>query len=106
MSTIPYGEIDAKIRPLVRTLNEHGFVTTASCQGGPGHGFLRPIVNVAPVGDLDETRKALCRFLVDGGAHAFSASTVSMHQDTVEPEPYSYVQLELWTFDSLQGFSF
>ena len=36
--------IDPLIRPAVKILNEHGFKTFESCQGGEGHAFLEPTI--------------------------------------------------------------
>jgi hypothetical protein len=36
--------IDALILPAVKILNEHGFKTFESCQGGNGHAFLEPTI--------------------------------------------------------------
>jgi hypothetical protein len=78
-------------------LNEAGFQTFSSCQGGPGHAFPRPTVQVRNPGqDIEDTRKALGAFLVEQGTKGFSVKTVAMHQQSVTPEPYSYVEVELW----------
>lgn len=37
-------DIDELILPAVKILNEHGFKTFESCQGGDGHAFLEPTV--------------------------------------------------------------
>jgi hypothetical protein len=89
--------MDPEIEPLVRLLNNGGFATIGSCQGGPGHEFSRPTVQVRRSGDLDETRKALCAFMLEHGVEGFTVKTVSMHQGASKPEPYSYVELELWS---------
>ena len=88
--------VDAGIAVFVRLLNESGFPTIGSCEGGAGHQFALPTVQVRRPGDLDETRKALCAFLLDRGIEGFSVKTVAMHQRTASPEPYSYVEVELW----------
>jgi hypothetical protein len=36
--------IDEGIKPAVDILNEHGFVTIESCQGGEGHAYFDPMV--------------------------------------------------------------
>lgn len=101
---IPYCELDAEIVPLVRLLNENGFTTTHSCQGSEGHSFKCPTVGVLSNGDLDETRKALCAFLLSKGAEGFTVKTVSMHQRSEIPESYSYVEVELWSYETLRYF--
>ena len=99
---IPYDEIDAGIVGVVRLINSGGFMTTASCEGGDGHRFLRPTVRVASQGDLDETRKALCCWLIENGARGFTASTVLLYQRSGTPEPYSYVEIEFWSQATLR----
>lgn len=90
--------IDPEISAFVELLNESGFPTIGSCQGGPSHQFARPTVQVRRPGeDFDETRKALCAFLLERGVEGFSVKTVAMHQRSVAPEAYSYVEVELWT---------
>jgi hypothetical protein len=37
-------QIDAKILPVVEVLNNHGFKTFESCEGGEGHCFPEPTV--------------------------------------------------------------
>lgn len=41
-----YEEIDPEIRELVRWLRDRGFNTTCSCQGGEGHSYARPTIEV------------------------------------------------------------
>lgn len=36
--------VDELIEPAVQVLNEHGFKTFESCQGGEGHAFFEPTV--------------------------------------------------------------
>lgn len=50
---------------------------------------------------MDETRKALCAFMLELGAESFSVKSVSMHQRTSDPESCSYLELELWSYDTL-----
>lgn len=56
-----YKRIDAKIRDLTRLLRDHGFNTTSSCQGGKGHNFERPIIQMEyygfVFGELDEVSR-------------------------------------------------
>jgi len=89
--------IDPGIRSFVELLNESGFPTIGSCQGGSGHQFARPTVQVRRHGDLDETRKALCTFLLERGIEGFSVKTVAIHQRSDVPEACSYVEVELWS---------
>lgn len=94
--TIPYCSIDKGIVETVRLLNEHGFKTTGSCEGGSGHRFPLPTVQIRPVGDIDKARKQLCQFLISQGLKSFTVKTVSMHQKSELAEPYSYVEVEFW----------
>lgn len=106
---VPYDEIDPGIVDLVRMLNENGFRTTGSCEGGArhsDHSFSLPTVQIAAHPDLDETRKSLCQFLIGRGAEGFSVKTVSMHQKSEMPEPYSYVEVEFWDHETLRYFVF
>ena len=43
MVNLPHN-IDEKILPAVRILNEHGFKTFESCEGGEGHVFNQPTI--------------------------------------------------------------
>ena len=89
--------IDPGVLPLVLMLNEAGFQTFNSCQGGPGHAFPRPTVQVRNPGqDVEDTREALGAFLVERGTTGFSVKTVAMRQQPATPEPYSHVEVELW----------
>lgn len=36
--------VDTEIRPVVKILNQHGFETFESCQGGDGHCYNEPTV--------------------------------------------------------------
>ncbi len=89
-------EIDPGIRRLVDLLNDVGFPTIGSCEGGEGHQFARPTVQVRPPGDLDNARKRLAEFLIKRGAQGFTLRTVCLHQKSAEPEEYSFVELEFW----------
>lgn len=50
--------LDERIRPIVRTLWEHGVETYESCQGGDGHAFTEPTVRFH--GDSGDGFRALC----------------------------------------------
>lgn len=43
MKNLPL-DIDPLILPAVKILNEHGFKTFESCQGGEGHAFFEPTI--------------------------------------------------------------
>ena len=102
---VPLCELDEQIAPLVHCLNAAGFKTIGSCQGGPGHAFSLPCVQIRNGRwSLDNTRRALCEWLLSRGVEGFTVRTVSMHQRSESPEPYSYVELELWDQRTLRYF--
>lgn len=103
---IPYDTIDPGIVGLVRLLNESGFSTIGSCEGGEGHTFSLPTIQIANRGTIAATRQELCTFLLSRGAHGFTISEVYMHQSSHDPEPYSYVEVELWSQDILRYLTF
>ena len=103
---VPYDDLDPKIAPLVRTLNENGFATIGSCEGSRGHSFNCPTVLIDVKGDLDAGRKHLCAFMMLRGAKGFTVKTCCYHQRSMTPEGCSHVELELWSFDCLKDFRF
>lgn len=46
-----YSSLDAGIRVAVRVLHAAGFETCQSCQGGPGHAYDHPTVDLIATGD-------------------------------------------------------
>lgn len=54
-----YQDLDAGIRFAVRVLHAHGFETCQSCQGGKGHAYDRPTVDMVAGGDDAEGFGAL-----------------------------------------------
>ena len=44
LEPINYNEIDEKILPLVKVLNNQGYITCFSCQGGNNHSYVHPTV--------------------------------------------------------------
>jgi hypothetical protein len=58
-----YQDVDPGIRPIVKLLNEAGFETFTSCQGGEGHSFFRPTVGIFVHGDYFEFREKFVEFL-------------------------------------------
>ena len=87
--------IDPGIRERVGLLLEAGFKTTASCEGGDGHAFRFPTVQVDGKGNLPAVRAQLIRWLQKRG----EAGSVSEHY-LVQPTRImdeSYVQIEWWT---------
>lgn len=107
MSEAPrYNEIDPGIVDVVRLLNDNGFQTIASCQGGEGHACEFPNVRIrlgiscgGTSYEYDNTRRRLCQFLLSKGFSGFSVKTVTAHQKTCLPEAYSFVEVEFWSTD-------
>jgi len=91
-----WSDIDEGIRDLVRLIMDDGFRTMGSCEGGEGHCFNLPTIQIENQSDLDTTRKELCAFLLEKGLSGFTVKTVSMHQKSLIPENYSYVEVEFW----------
>lgn len=96
--------IDEKIAPLVRWLNARGFPTIGSCEGGEGHAFPRPTVQVRTGENVDQTRDELAAELIRNGAQGFTLRAVTMYQRSTTPEPYSFVELEFWNQPTLSYF--
>lgn len=87
-TTIPWDEIDFGIRGPLRVLNDAGFETFSSCEGGGywrGHGYLRPIICFN--GDDNEGPKAL-KVIEDAGYIVFQLNRVYFKEGP------SYWQLE------------
>ena len=71
--------IDTKILPIVQILNEHGFKTFESCEGGEGHAFLEPTIRFE--GDEFDIIKAcqvceLYGFVVSEGRRIFRKAPI------------------------------
>jgi len=58
-----YQDVDTGIRPIVKLLNEAGYETFTSCQGGEGHSFFRPTVGIFVHGNYFEFREKFVEFL-------------------------------------------
>lgn len=103
--------IDPGIADLVRELNEAGIPTIGSCEGGCGHAFARPTVQIRL--DPEDVAKQLTRPWIEGHMDYWrgkvrefmrkkrpnTAYTVSIHllvQPSGLPMYESYVELELW----------
>jgi len=99
---ILFGQIDSGIAEVVAKLNDNGFQTIGSCEGGDGHTFHLPTIQVQASGDLDLARKTLCRFLLSRGVSGFTVKTISMHQKSEHPEDFSYIEIEFWSQDTLR----
>ncbi len=99
---IYYDQIDLNIKSLVYHLNAHGFVTIGSCEGSENHSAVLPTVQIRADGDLDDLRKQLIAWLIENKFLHFTARTVSMHQRSTIPEPYSYIEIEFWSLEDLK----
>ncbi len=99
-------QIDPGIADAVRFLNANGFSTFGSCEGGTDHLSDLPTIQVAVHGDLDAERNRLCRFLLECGVTGFTVRTVSMHQRSERPEPFSYIEFEAWSHETLRYLTF
>lgn len=96
------GELDPGIAPVVELLRSKGFDTFASCEGGPGHLFERPVVRIEPENIFlmldDVTEIAWC--LSEAGYNGYSIKQVNAFQD--KPNPWTgqaglnYVEVEFW----------
>ena len=95
-----YQDVDPGIRPIVKLLNEAGYETFASCQGGEGHSFLRPTVGVFVHGDYFEFREKFVEFM-NPHVGRFSLNLRSEHvfrrRSTVTQTCY----LELYSLDDI-----
>ena len=58
-----YADLDPGIRDVVRLLRDHGWNTTCSCQGGVGHSYQHPSVEI-DLSSLDDVER-LALFLVE-----------------------------------------
>ncbi len=67
-------DLDARIRDVVLMLRDHGFNTFCSCEGGNGHSFERPTVQMEYDGlamnDMDQAAY-LHSVLLDNGRERF-----------------------------------
>ena len=70
-----YAEIDYGIRFAVKLLHCHGIATCQSCQGGPGHSYPRPTIDMR------------------GSAHGQPAFAALHHLETYGLEVYSLSQV-------------
>jgi hypothetical protein len=64
-----YSDIDPGIRDLVQWLRDRGFNTTCACQGGEGHSYERPTVEIDLM-NLDEAER-LALAVAEFGATTF-----------------------------------
>jgi hypothetical protein len=97
MVAINYDELDEGIRHVVRFLNDRGFTTIGSCEGGDSHQFARPTVQIRTGDDLESLRKRLAESLINIGVHGFTLRSVYLYQNTLTPKSYSFLELELWS---------
>jgi len=90
-----YQDVDTGIRPIVELLNEAGYETFMSCQGGEGHSSLRPVVGIFVHGDYFEFREKFVEFL-NSHVSRFSLTLRSQH-GICTPACY----LELYSLDDI-----
>ena len=93
MEEICYEELDEGIREFVRELNEAGFETTSSCEGGPGHAAPYPMV-VIKADILPLERKALILYMQGRGIECTVSEHYLCQVNRIMPE--SFVKVELW----------
>jgi hypothetical protein len=84
MKQLPH-DIDPLILPAVQILNEHGFKTFESCQGGEGHAFYEPTIRFE--GDETDLIRAceICRLyglIVSEGRRIFRKAPVYRDDNT------------------------
>lgn len=103
---LPIEEIDPLIRNLVIALNDAGFETTGSCEGGPGHAFELPTIVFAATEDKEETRRDVTAWLIDHGVSGFTIGVQYHHQCSVFPDECTHVRLELWSQETLRYLTF
>jgi hypothetical protein len=83
-----YAEIDKGIRFAVRVLHARGIDTCQSCQGGPGHAYDRPTVDLPTTAD-DATGFAALAALAEYG---LPVADVALHWPVRHGLPYE----KLW----------
>jgi hypothetical protein len=96
MKTSPtlYGDLDPGIRDLVRWLRDRGFNTTCACEGGAGHSYERPTIEV----DLANLRNyvAVSPGCFGGAYVVFSTPKTTAGDKTVEVRSYLRCRLGVW----------
>ena len=65
-----YAELDPGIRDVVRLLRSHGWNTTQSCEGGEGHAYTRPTIELVLTDHMDSVER-LAQLLVESGCRPF-----------------------------------
>jgi len=78
---VDYRMLDGRIRPIVKTLCEHGIETFESCEGGRGHAFHEPTVRFH--GGQPEGFRALAIAL----QHGLKASELRRYYTLIDGEP-------------------
>jgi hypothetical protein len=97
--------LDPRIAPLVIKLNEEGFITSGSCQGGENHLHELPTVIFEPQADLPKSRQKLKTWLLEQGISGFTIEEVYYYQNKENPEPYSRLRLQFWNQDIFTYFT-
>lgn len=92
--------LDEGIKKEVLLLQKNGFATFMSCQGGQGHAFKLPIIQMfCDEGKTaEETRERLAATLSEVGYTGFTTSVHYAHADSKNGrfETDSYVGVEFW----------
>ena len=65
-----YAELDPGIRDVVRLLRSHGWNTTQSCEGGDGHLYTRPTIELILSDGMDCVER-LAQLLAENGYRPF-----------------------------------
>ena len=81
-------ELDAGIRDAVVLLQEGGFRTFTSCEGGRGHSFQHVTIGLELEGSYTTFHKKLVRFLRSHGMENF---TISLVTDYPKGKRYVYL---------------
>ena len=98
--TDPGKEIDPLIRPIVNLLNSNGYKTFGSCQGGAGHMFSLPTINIEKpdmtMKGRRDARVDLAGLLTGVGLTGFYIKQIAPYQTSAWPKGKEFVQIEFW----------
>jgi len=106
---IDYKSIDEGIRPAVKHFNQKGYPTIASCEGGEGHGFERPMIRFMPRGDSLEAYMGEIASEIQGKVSGFTVSLKRYYTSEVKEAKdvpyYTFIEVEFWNKEVLQNFN-
>lgn len=95
--------IDEGILPVVMVLNDAGFDTFSSCQGGEGHAFASPTVRIKlPASARGMAVEAeigrMAEVLIEAGYGGFYIKHIRSYQLSGEWQPDSqpFIEVEFW----------